>query len=138
MKPASTTTKQAPKLALIDELGSTMKQLLSPDDHEMMADGQIRTLITDIEQWADAYQRSMKSGVAISMEEIEMLKKTRAELAHILHQRLTLEDEGGLSANKQQEERMDHVAAAISRIDQVLPHAEGYAAASAAPARKRA
>ena len=128
------TTEKAttPKLALIDELGSTMKQLLEPSDHEIMADGQIRTLIKDIEQWSDAYQRSMKNGVAISAEEIEMLKKTRAELAHILHQRLTLEDEGGPSANTQQEERMDHVATEISRIDQVLPQPE------AEPTRKRA
>ena len=130
MKPTENATM--PKLALIDELGSTMKQLLSPSDHEMVADTQIRSLIADIEQWADAYQRSMKKGVAISTEEIVMLKKTRTELAHILHQRLTLEDEGGLPANKQQAERMDHVAAAIRRIDQILPYPD------AEPARKRA
>lgn len=133
MKPAP-----APNMDMIDELGSTMKQLLSPTDHELMAHEQVRPLIMYVEQWAENYHRGLETGAEISMEEIEMLKKTRAELAHILSERLTLEDEGGQPASKLQEERIEHVAAAIGRIDQVLPHAEGYAAACAAPVRKHA
>jgi hypothetical protein len=138
MQTTSNTTAPAPNMDMIDELGSTMKQLLSPADHELMAHEQVRSLITYVEHWAENYHRGLETGAEISLEEIEMLKKARAELAHILHERLTLEDEGGQPASRLQEERMEHVAAAIGRIDQVLPYAEGYAAACAAPMRKHA
>lgn len=133
-----TTAAQAPKIELVDELFSSMKQLLSPADRELMAGDQVRSLIAYVEEWAQTYQRGMNAGAAISQEEIGMLQKTRNELAQILSERLTLEDEGGQPATKQQAERMEHVASAIRRIDQVLPHTENDNAASSASMLKHA
>jgi hypothetical protein len=138
MQTASNQTAMPLNMDMVDELGDTMKQLLLPADHELMAHDQIRALVSHVENWAENYHRGLEAGAEISMEEIEMLKKTRAELAMILSERLTLENEGGQPASKQQEERMHHVASAIGRIDQVLPQAENCAAAAVEPMRKRA
>lgn len=133
---SSATTTQCPSMDNVSELDTTLKQLLSPSDHELIA-GDARALIGYVEGWAEAYTRGIDAKAEISANELEMLKKTRDQLALILSERLTLEDEGGQPANKEQAARMERVATAICHIDQILPKEEPAMQAQA-PQRKRA
>ena len=135
MQPSQTAT-QSPSMDHIGGLDMTLKQLLSSNDQELIA-GDARALIGYVEHWAENYTRGFDAKSEISSNEMEMLKKTREQLALILNERQTLEDEGGQPATKEQASRMQHVASAICYIDQILPNPDSVLHRHQPP-RKRA
>lgn len=81
--------------------------------------GDAREGIEQVERWVESYRRGLAAAHKISSGGIEMLKKTREQLALSLEERLRLDDEGGNPPTKEQAAETEELAAAIGRIDNI-------------------
>ena len=118
------------------ELGNELKHLLVRSQHELIK-GDAREQVEQLERWIESYRRGLSAALKISHGGIDMLTKAREQLALALDEQLRLEDEGGNPATKEQASQTEGLAAAIRRMDKLIPvietsfqppHADGAAA----------
>ena len=107
-------------LAEAEELCASLKRI-SVRSEQALEQGDAREGIEQVERWVESYRRGLAAAQKISCSGIDMLKKTRAQLALSLEERLRLEDEGGNSSTKEQAAQNEELARALSRIDKILP-----------------
>ena len=108
-------------LALGDviELGNELKQLLVRSQFELIK-GDAREQVEQLERWIESYRRGLSAALKISNSGIDMLSKARAQLKLALDEQLRLEDEGSPST-KEQSAQTEGLAAAVRRMDKLIP-----------------
>lgn len=118
------TSNAAPlSLAEAEELCASLKRI-SVRSEQALDQGDAREGIEQVERWVESYRRGLSAAQKISCSGIDMLKKTRDQLALALEERLRLEDEGGNPPTKEQAAETEELARALRRIDRILPMLE--------------
>jgi hypothetical protein len=110
-------------LAEAEELCASLKRITVRSE-QALAQGDAREGIEQVERWVESYRRGLAAARKISCSGIDMLRKTRDQLALSLEERLRLEDEGGNTSNKDQAAENEELARALRRIDRILPTLE--------------
>lgn len=112
-----------PQLAEAEELGASLKRIMVRSE-QALTNGDARDGIEQVERWVESYRRGLSAAQKISDVGIEMLKRTRNQLALSLDERLRLEDEGGNPPTKEHAADTEELAKAIRHIDKLLPQVE--------------
>lgn len=107
-------------LADAEELASSLKRITVRSE-DALVHGDAQEGIAQVERWVESYRRGLAAAYKISSSGVEMLKKTREQLALTLEERLRLEDEGGNPPTKEQSAINEELSAALCRIDEILP-----------------
>jgi len=109
-----------PELDEAEALANDLKHLLVRSEKELIH-GDAREHIEKIERWVESYRRGLAAAQKISDSGVEMLHKTRDQLALALQEQLRLEDEGGNPASKDQSVQVEQLSSAVRRIDRLIP-----------------
>jgi len=109
-----------PELDEAEALANDLKHLLVRSEKELIH-GDARADVEKVERWVESYRRGLSAAQKISDNGVDMLKKTRDQLALALEEQLRLEDEGGNPASKDQSAQIDQLTSAVRRIDRLIP-----------------
>lgn len=123
LQPENTTANAisaVPELNEAEELGNSLRRLLIKSEKELVT-GDARDHVERLERWVESYRRGLSAAQKISDNGMDMLKKTRDQLALALEELLRLEDEGGNPASKDQSKQVEELTAAVRRIDKLMP-----------------
>ncbi len=107
-------------LADAEELCASLKRI-SVRSEQALSQGDAREGIEQVERWVESYRRGLAAAQKISFSGIEMLKKTRDQLALSLEERMRLDDEGATPPTKEQSAETEELSRALRRIDTILP-----------------
>ncbi len=74
-----------------------------------------------LENWVESYRRGLYAAKKISEQGVATLRETREQLALALDELQRLEDEGGNTADKLQNLKVEEISRAIARVDRLIP-----------------
>lgn len=111
------------ELSEVEALANSLKHLLVRSEQELIR-GDTRHRVEQLEHWVESYRRGLSAAQKISDNGMDMLKKTRDQLALALEEQLRLEDEGGNPANKEQSTQIEQLTDAVRRLDKIIPSVE--------------
>jgi len=127
---AATSSQEAeslacPSLAMenVEALGNDLKRLLVHSESGLINTG-VRQQIEQLERWIESYRRGLAAAEKISHAGLEMLTQARDQLNLAHEERLRLEDEGGHPATKEQAQQNEELAAALRRLNEIIPTVE--------------
>lgn len=119
-QPISSTAAHAPlDLAEAEELCNSLKRITVRSE-EALQHGDATDGIAKIERWVESYRRGLEAAAKISDRGIELLKKTREQLALALSEQLRIADEGGIAPSKEQLAQTEELSKAVRHIDELL------------------
>lgn len=107
-------------LADAEEICASLKRI-TVRSQRALTNGDAREGIEQVERWVESYRRGLAAAQKISCSGVEMLKKTREQLALALDERLRLEGEGGNPPTPEQAAETDEMARALKHIDRLMP-----------------
>ncbi|MFZ4541419.1 MAG: hypothetical protein ACOYNL_06365 [Rickettsiales bacterium] len=119
MSDTATLTSGIMDLAEAEALCANLKRITVHSEQALIK-GDAREGIEQVERWVESYRRGLSAAQKISVSGIDLLKKTREQLALSLEERLRLEDEGGNPPTKEQAAENEELAKAITRIDGIM------------------